>query len=112
MADKCAICGTSDPKLLALCCHPQCPTRRDKPFQPLTTKPYKCTVCGATDPDTFARCYHPMCPDGHDQPGRFPSYPPAPLSLETRKSGRVVLLVILFAIISLIYACTSQIVLR
>jgi hypothetical protein len=73
---------------------------------------YKCIVCGTHDPDLFARCYHPMCPDGHDQPGRFPSYPPAPLSLETRKSGRVVLLVILFAVISLIYACTSQIVLR
>ena len=69
-------------------------------------------MCGNTDPDTFARCYHPMCPDGHDQPGRFPSYPPAPITPSDRKTGRVILLVILFAIISMIYACTSQIVLR
>jgi hypothetical protein len=50
-----------------------------------------------------------MCPDGHDQPGRFPSYPPAPrrvLTADERKGGRVLLLVALFAIISMIYSCT------
>lgn len=102
LPSKCSICGTSNPKTLSLCCHPQCPVRT-------VAKPYTCAVCGTQNPDTFVRCYHPMCPDGHDQPGRFPSYPPAPrrvLTADERKGGRVLLLVALFAIISMIYSCT------
>jgi hypothetical protein len=71
----------------------------------MVAKPYKCIVCGNTDPDTFARCYHPGCPDGHDQPGRFPSYPPTPLTAEDRRAGRVILLILAFLLISMVYAC-------
>lgn len=112
MVDKCTVCGTSDSKTLALCCHPQCPARSFYEKN-RAAKPYKCIVCGTPDPDTFTRCNHPMCPDGHDQPGRFPIYPPTPrraITPEDRKAGRVILLVVMFAIVSMIYACTAKVI--
>jgi hypothetical protein len=119
MVDKCAICGTSDSKTLALCCHPQCPARsfHDKnsgPTPPPVVKPYWCPVCGVKDIDAYMRCYHPGCPDGRDQArNATPRYPPAPrraLAPEDRKAGRVLLLVVMFAIISIIYACTAKVI--
>jgi hypothetical protein len=74
-------------------------------------KNYECPTCGTHDRNLYGRCYHPGCPDGHDQYSRpIPAdKTKPPLTLDDRKTGRVLWLVVLFIIVSTVYACTSYI---
>ena len=84
---------------------------RDRRLQTMAAE-YRCPICGTSDPNAFARCYRPDCLDGRDQArNASPRYPPEPrraLTHDDRMVGRVFYLCIMFAVISMIYACTAH----